>query len=268
MNASNPVPTPTRPKLAELGRYQSAIESQILPKLLIAHRAGAVPPSLGAAVGRVLDEAQIVEFCRMLRGEDDAPAGEFVDALLEEGVTPEVIYLDLLAPAARLLGTYWEEDTCDFVAVTIALGRMQAALRGLSSLFLAAGPGGPPTRRVLLGCLPGEQHTLGLLIVAEFFVRAGWGVRLGEPVQVGEGPTAVRAERFDVVGFSVACDSKLSAVKRHIAEVRRASRNREIRVMVGGRVFDGRPELVRRVGADASASDAREAPAVAERLLG
>jgi methanogenic corrinoid protein MtbC1 len=37
--------------------------------------------------------------------------------------------------------------------------------------------------------------------------------------------------------------------------------------MVGGRVFDEQPQLVARVGADASAADAREAPRIAELLL-
>jgi MerR family transcriptional regulator, light-induced transcriptional regulator len=266
VSASKPAPTAS-PTEAGFARFERTIETQLVPRLLVAHRVGPIPPAVGFQAGRVMGEEQVTEFCALLRGREADESSAFVEALLDDGITPEVIYLDLLAPAARMLGTYWEEDTCDFVEVTVALGRMQSSLRGLTHLFLAAADDRPAVGRVMLGCLPGEQHTLGLLIVAEFFVRAGWEVRLGAPLQAGEAPPSVREEPFDVIGFSVGCDSRLPAMKRHIAEVRRISRNRKIRVLVGGRLFDDHPELVARVGADASASDARDAPIVARSLL-
>jgi hypothetical protein len=48
--------------------------------------------------------------------------------------------------------------------------------------------------------------------------------------------------------------------------MRRASRNPALGVLVGGRVFVERPELVALVGADATASDARQAALQAESL--
>jgi methanogenic corrinoid protein MtbC1 len=44
------------------------------------------------------------------------------------------------------------------------------------------------------------------------------------------------------------------------------SRNRAVWVLVGGRVFMDRPDLVARVGADATASDANEAVAISRKL--
>ena len=52
-----------------------------------------------------------------------------------------------------------------------------------------------------------------------------------------------------------------------IRALRRASRNRAIGVLVGGPLFIDHPELVARVGADATAIDGGQAPIQAQNLL-
>jgi methanogenic corrinoid protein MtbC1 len=77
----------------------------------------------------------------------------------------------------------------------------------------------------------------------------------------------LRDEWFDVVGFSVTCDSRLSHLQREIRRVRACSRNPHVGIIVGGRVFNERPDLVRRIGADGCAADARSAPEHARILM-
>jgi MerR family transcriptional regulator, light-induced transcriptional regulator len=250
-----------------LDRLQITIQSEIVPRLLATHRSGPIPPEVGIEAGRSMLAGDVDELVQRLRGRETGDLEGWIEEMLDGGIPAEVIYLDLLAPAARALGTMWEEDTCDFVEVTLALGRMQSVLRRMSHLVARGGERGAPVGRILLAGLPGEQHTLGLIMVAEFFLRAGWEVNLGYPLEDVHPMSILRDEWFDLVGFSVACDTRLPLVKRQIREVRRTSRNRAVRVMVGGRVFDEQPQLVARVGADASAADAREAPRIAELLL-
>jgi len=243
------------------------IQSQVVPRMLVAHRVGALSPGQVREASEALEGPDVDRLVALLTGAHDAETDLFVDALLQRGVTSEAIYLDLLAPAARQLGELWSDDLCDFVVVSVALGRMQRILRNLSQLFLV---GVDPQRvvgRVLLAGVPGEQHTLGLFMVAEFFVRGGWLVTVGPPMIQEDVNKLLREQWYDVVGFSVACDTRLSLVNREIRKVRRVSCNRGLRVMVGGRIFNERPELVDRVGADASARDGQEAPRVAVTLL-
>jgi methanogenic corrinoid protein MtbC1 len=77
----------------------------------------------------------------------------------------------------------------------------------------------------------------------------------------------VRRNWFDVVGFSIGSERFLPDLAKIIRRVRRASRNRCIGVMVGGPLFHDRPEMVARVGADASAADASSAIAIATDLV-
>jgi methanogenic corrinoid protein MtbC1 len=223
-------------------------------------------PALSAAAHPAFTAAEIDAFVALVVGDDDDRALAHVAAVVERGVAVEAIYLDLLTPTARRLGTLWEDDACDFVDVTVALGRLQSVLRSISHLFVGHGTR-PDAGRVLLSCIPGEQHTLGLFMVSEFFVRDGGEVSLGSPIADCDVCALVQDEWFDVVGFSVACNSRISFLSREIPRLRKHSRNPRVAVMVGGRVFADQPELVGRVQADASATDARTAPQLARRLV-
>ena len=96
-------------------------------------------------------------------------------------------------------------------------------------------------------------------MVQEFFRRAGWllhGRRLDTKTDLRE---AVRTKHFDVVGFSLSCEVFIDELKAAIKIARKHSKNRSVGIMVGGQLFNERPELVAEVGADATAADGREA---------
>ena len=59
----------------------------------------------------------------------------------------------------------------------------------------------------------------------------------------------------------MASDGRIDALARAIREIRRASRNPKIGVLVGGQAFTEQPELTALVGADATATDGQQAVA-------
>ena len=207
------------------------------------------------------------EFLTLVLGHDDAAVAGFVDQLVRRGVSVGAIYMELLAPTAEALGRMWADDACDFVDVTLATGRLQRAVRELGHGFVGAAPLGAAAGRVLLSAIPGEQHTLGLFMVAEYLLRDGWHVRVLTPDTPAELAATVRDGWYDAVGFSAACDSRLLALRHEVAAVRRHSRNPHVFVVVGGRIFVEHPELVARVGADGSAPSAADAPDCVRALL-
>ena len=149
----------------------------------------------------------------------------------------------------------------------MALCRLQQLLHELGPAFRGEVEHREHGRRALLVPVPGEQHSFGLFMVAEFFRRAGWDVASGPPGSVAELVRLVRGEWFAVVGLSVSSDAKLDALASSIRAIRRASRNRAIGVLAGGPVFLEHPELVALVGADATATDGRQATVQARNLL-
>ncbi len=248
-------------------RLERTIQNEIVPRLLVSHRAGPIPPELSSAVARTLSDEDVDLFVRAVRGADDDQAVNFVRAAVADGASIEAVYLDLLAPTARKLGALWDTDECDFVEVTLAMGRLQRMLRDLSQVFLSDAGRTEVVGSVLLTCVPGEQHTLGIIMVGEFLLRDGWRVLVGAPWTESDLLSMVGTEWYDVIGFSVGCESRLAVLKREIRRLRSASRNPHVRIMVGGKVFSDDSEMVERVGADAAASDARVASHVARSLL-
>jgi methanogenic corrinoid protein MtbC1 len=70
-----------------------------------------------------------------------------------------------------------------------------------------------------------------------------------------------------VIGLTVGCREQLDGLSSRVAQIRRASRNRGIGVMLGGRPFTDQPDLAGRLGADTTAADARAATVRAEELV-
>jgi MerR family transcriptional regulator, light-induced transcriptional regulator len=215
---------------------------------------------------RQLQCEDVDRFVALVLGDDDAAPRSFVREVADAGVATDNIYLELLTPTAVRLGELWESDDCDFVDVTIALGRMQRTLREISQVFIGTPDLPSPTGSALLTCIPGEQHTLGIVMIADALIRDGWRVQVGAPWSDADVATLVRSESFDVLGVSLACEARIPQLRRLVSALRAASRNAAIRVLVGGQAFVGRADLLKRVEADGFAESLRDIVPVARQL--
>lgn len=241
-------------------RLAHTLESDVIPRLVKAHRPGHAPPP-------AVDERRVREFVEQLIHHSEARIAVTIEQMRADGVSVETLYLDFLAPAARLLGRMWEDDLCDFSTVTLSLGRLQRLLRELSGAF-GTEVGHPPNGRRVVFMQPNdEQHSFGLSMVAEFFRRDGWDVVGGIAGAVPDPASKVRHEWFDVAAISVGSELQLPWLRQCVAALREASCNRALSVLVGGPLFRLHPDWVGLVGADATADDAKLAPQVAERML-
>lgn len=243
------------------------IETQIIPRLLLAH----CHHDSGAAYeSRPLPHtgpAEVATLTDIVLGRRPGSAAEFMRARRAEGVEIESLYLDLLAPTAQRLGALWEADLCDFTEVTVGLWRLQQLVNEYSSAFQRTEPRRRTTWRALLAPAPGSQHNFGLLMVVEFFRRAGWDVWADPGAGLPALTQALSTGWYDMVGLSVGSECHAESVASAILALRQASLNPAVVVMVGGPVVNLLDDFALRVGADAMARDARDAVAEAERLL-
>lgn len=242
-----------------------AIESEIIPRLMRAHRESpwCAPASTPSKCG-VLQE-EVDAFTAMVIEPTTDLVQAQLDTLRRRGVSVETLYLELLTPVARRLGEFWEQDFCSFSDVTIGLGTLHQVLRNLSQ---AHDQGIIRQRRgpsILLASLPEEQHSLGLAMVGEFFRQDGWHVVGGPgwPDPAG----MVSNTRFDAIGLSLGADIFRAQMAKCIQEVRQASMNPDMIVLVGGPALLTSPELVSELKADVMAADGREAPKIVQSLL-
>lgn len=198
------------------------------------------------------------------------PAGQPLQLLHRwalDGVDWEDIYLQGVVPAAQLLGAWWLADRMDFAAVSMASARLQQTLFDLSPTFLGQSRTPRNGLSVLLLSSPGAQHSLGLFMLGEFFRKSGWqvaGLAVPGPRSVER---CVQSDWFDVLGLSVSTDRCVDALGPLIQNVRAASANPDLKIMVGGAMVAINRGLLLSLGADFIGGDARESQRLASQYV-
>jgi methanogenic corrinoid protein MtbC1 len=242
------------------------IESEIIPRMMVVH-AIETPAPAARAPDAAISLREVEMFAPLaMQVEADELLVE-VEALLARGVPFETVLVDLLAPTARVLGEYWETDRCDFVDVTMGLWRLQEVVHELSGRLPTGRPGPDGARRALFAPMPGEQHTLGVVMIDDIFRSEGWQTdRLCEP-QTAEVLACAQESWFDIIGLTVSCECHIGPLRSIIVALRKISKNPRVAILVGGRLFTADPDLALQVGADATVPDAKTAPKVASELV-
>lgn len=241
------------------------IEGEIVPRLLMSHERGDARP--GSRKCRPLTAEEAARIALLSLRLEAASLLDQVEALMAEGSSVESICLDLLAPAARMLGEMWDRDECDFIDVTMGLWRLQEVMREIVARSPAQRSRPDVPRSALFAPMPGNHHNFGALMLEEVFARAGWQCEsLARPCR-RELLDRLAQRPFDVVGLTLkrACPS--AALANLIRAIRNASANPKIVVLVGGRMVNENPGLVQEVGADGAGVDALAALDLAESLV-
>jgi MerR family transcriptional regulator, light-induced transcriptional regulator len=242
------------------------VEGEIIPRLMMAHQNFAAPRS-DLYIRDALSADAIEHFAKLtISGEVDDLENHII-ALGRQGIATESVYLDLLAPAARKLGQYWEEDVCSFTDVTVGLGRLQTILFRLSAKHTGvADPEALITKGLFVTPL-GAQHSFGIRMVEDLFARAGWQTVCLPSVSSQDLVQAVQSEAFDLVGIGISIEDQIDVAQEMVNVVRENSLNPQIKIMVGGNMIVAQPDLAAQLHADLSAKDAREAVTIAQNII-
>ena len=239
------------------------IEGEIIPRLLIAHRA----LRRSETAGDGLDDALTTEaFARLVLDSESEEIVQHLETLLDRGVTLEHVFLELLAPVARKLGQFWEEDLCTFTDVTLGLSRLH---RVLHEIGRRSDPGRQSAlrRRAFFAPVPGEKHTFGISMLEEFFLHAGWETACDHDPSTAGILHVAATQSLDVIGFSISCQEMLDPLSELIDRTRDSSCNRDVAIMVGGGLFIDNQDLAANFGNAVIVADGVHAVQVAEEMV-
>lgn len=174
----------------------------------------------------------------------------------------------IFIPVAESLGTMWCDDSVSFVDVTLALSRLQAMVQDFAAYRSTAASRPPKERRIMLARLPGEDHVFGLVVLGLYFDSAGWEVSGGSDIEAGDSLYRELCDHdYGVLGLSVGSQANSNALSKIIADVRKSSKNPDLKIAVGGAAIRADTSLCARAGADFFANDANEAIEKAEALV-
>lgn len=196
------------------------------------------------------------------------PTRACFQAWLAQGMALDTLYLQVLAPAAGMVGQWWQSDQVDFAHGTMGYNHLQDLLVEFSPQFLAQSGHCPePGHRAFMIGQPQAQHALGLMMLAEFFRRDGWQVTSASKMGRFEALSTVANEAFDLVAISVSTSRDLGALRKLIVQMREKSLNPRVAIMVGGPMLAMQPDLATYLGADFSSGSAEQALRDAEQQV-
>lgn len=197
---------------------------------------------------------QAPAFEAALLGGDQGTALGVVNDCLDAGHDLVAIELHLIQAALYSIGEKWHTNR-----VSVAQEHMATAIaQSVMTVALLRSP--PPSlidRRVLLACVEGNHHSVGLRMVADSFLLSGWDVQyLGANVPTPSLVQQVVDWKPDLVGLSVSFPQQLSGVKAVVAALTERLGKCRPAIMVGGLAINRFGQLADVVGADASATNA------------
>lgn len=217
------------------------IESEIIPRLLMAHSATDTPTR--SRLLRSITPEDASRFAELPLRLEAASLLEEVDAFIAKGASVETICLDPLAPAARKLGEMWERDECDFLDVTMGLWRLQEVMREVATRAPIDRAGMALPCSALFSPMPGDHHNFGTLMLDEVFARGGWRSEALVKPERRELLDRLARQPFDLIGLTLARDCPSAALSNLIKAVRNVSANPHIIVLVGGRMINENPGI-------------------------
>ena len=245
----------------------SLVESQIIPRLLNAEKIRTRHLSLVSSLHAFPSQKEIAKFAHLCISQDQKAAQAFVDQCLKIDLRKEDIFLELIAPAARYLGSQWDDDHMNFSQVNLGLIRLHAIANEFRLAYEEGLIGKGKVKRVLIACAPGSMHMLGTIIVADFFRKKGWQVVVSIPSSSNELVQTISDEWFDVVGLSISIEQQLSNLTELISRFKYSSLTPRLAVLLGGPIFALKELRAIDFGADDICVNAKHAVGLAVSLL-
>jgi methanogenic corrinoid protein MtbC1 len=189
-----------------------------------------------------------------------------VNRCIDDGHGLVDVEMNVIQPALYEIGEKWQLNQISVAQEHLATAIAQSVM----TVGLLRSPVSPMHgKRVLLACVQGNHHAVGVRMVCDAFLLAGWDVQfLG-----ADTPTAALVRHAtewkpDLIGLSVSFPQQLSVAKDVIARLKEHLETTRPPVILGGLAINRFVHLAELVGADAYSPDPQEAVAYANRSVG
>jgi methanogenic corrinoid protein MtbC1 len=203
-------------------------------------------------------------FEKALLAGDRSSADALLTHLLQNGRGLLDAELHVIQPALYRIGKKWQNNLVTVAQEHLATAIAQAVMNhGLLQSQISPSNG----RLVVLACVEGNNHTVGLQMVADAFQLAGWNVHfLGANVPIKSLIEHLGQVKPNLLGLSVSFAQQLPAVKAVISSLKQSPDISRPSVIVGGLAINQFNGLVDKLGSDGWSPDARSAVSYASAL--
>lgn len=180
----------------------------------------------------ILNEELTKQFCRSAVAGDEQECTAIVDRLLSQKIEVIDIYEQLFGSSLQMIGTWWQVGAIDVGQEHLASAVVE---RLMARAIHHAVPPQPGAQRAILGCPPGNWHTLGLRMVSDLLRLSGWKTYfLGANVPIDSFISAVKEHQPHAVLFSCPIEDILPEVDTLIDSLNKLKKDGLHFTIVGG----------------------------------
>lgn len=217
--------------------------------------------------GDVLADEEIDRITQLLLSTEDGAFELAITVLKTHGVSINYIVLDLIPTIARRLGKQWEDDTLSFAEVSIGTNKLERVIHKLDYLFQVTQLEKRGNHSILITNFPESQHSLGTLILSNYFIHSGWRVYRPENNSLKSISKELETNSRDAIAISISCDEQLQQLPNIISTLREKSQNPKIMVLIGGPLYNMAPAKFSHIQADITAFTPEESVQKLEHML-
>ncbi len=192
-------------------------------------------------------------------------AKEYVNMLLENGLSIEDVYIYVFQESLRSVGQLWLDGE-----ITVAMEHYYTAMTQyiMSTLYDKIFQSNPTDKKILACSVGSELHEVGIRMVADIFELKGWNTRyLGANVPLDDLISDAADFNPNIIALSVTMPYHIVNLENMIANLKKHPTTKDVTIMVGGRPFADNPDLCKQIGADIYALDALDGVRVANELI-
>ena len=189
-----------------------------------------------------------------------------VEQAAGEGYAPEKIIAEGLTAGLYVVGDKFEQGEYFLPDMMLAAEAMNDAIAYLEPLVKSDRVSGPAARRVVIGTVKGDLHSIGKDIVIMMLKAAGFAVfDLGVDVPAERFVEEVRNRQADILGISALMTTTIQEQVKIIKLLEQRGLRKGVKVIVGGAPISA--EWAEKIGADAYGTDAIAGVKKAKALL-
>jgi methanogenic corrinoid protein MtbC1 len=247
--------------LAKKELIREAFSTQ-LPSLI-----GTIARKVEKQSRNTLNAHEITELTQLLLSDQDGAFEQTIATLKAHGTPINYIVLELVPQIAKELGKKWEEDELSFAEVSIGVNRLERVIHRLDYLFQANQLDRQKNKSIFITVCPGSQHTLGTLILSNFFIFKGWQVYRPYEARIESIIHGIQVRAHQALAISVSSNDQLEKLPDLIELLKEKSQNPEIIVLLGGSLYNKSPEAFHHIQVDVKAFTPEESAQKLEQCL-
>ncbi|MGN7610557.1 cobalamin B12-binding domain-containing protein [Magnetococcales bacterium HHB-1] len=224
------------------------------------HDSGVIPSSNQHAMNEKAEK-----YLHALLNLEPEAAWNIIEKSLHEGTSLQEIYLDFFQTSQREVGRLWQKNLISVAEEHYCSAVTNSFISRLSSHIPWNNKKRP---RIILFCVQGESHDIGVRILSDLLELNGWDSHLLGANLPNRGLEKVIMQYApNVVGISNTMTTHLSETYKAIKIIRNTQVTPQPKIIVGGQIFIDHQDLYRNVGADDFGIDAKDTLIKASNLL-